>query len=148
MVVCKYINPPKKVEDSEKFLQEFIPLLTEYWETKGKAEYKGEELSLNVLSFVQMWRLGSLCILMAYEDNKPCGFLLGVRFRPMFYEANAFQIQDWYAPTPEVKDVIFKHLDEMLPLMNIHEVFATETNVGNIVPYKMVSSQYYNRYLL
>lgn len=129
-ITYKYIDPPATPEKGIEFMQNtMLPLLREYWEKKGKDLYN-KDMNFNVITFVQMWFMGSLVPVIAYDGDKPIGFFIGVRFVPILYDANALQAEVWYAPTQEIEQGMFDYLMTIVGFMNITEVLI-ETEEPN-----------------
>lgn len=122
----KYIDPPQSPEKAIDFLQHtLVPLLHEYWESEGKKIYNCE-MYFNVLTFVQIWNMGSMAIIIAYDGDKPAGFMLGVKFTPIMYNANALHTELLYAPTPEIRTGILNYLYTIVRFMDINEVWVRD----------------------
>lgn len=105
--------------------EKFAPLYTESW-IKEKAPKKGNPpFDMNVNVFANMWLSKALRIVLAYDDNrKPCGYLMGMTFRPMAYRATVFQVEDWYDGGDEkIKDGLFDYLYTMLKFIGADELW-------------------------
>lgn len=147
-ITYKYIDPPATPEKGVQFMQDtLLPLLREYWQKKGKELYN-KDMNFNVLTFVQMWFLGSLVPVIAYEDDKPVGFFIGVRFVPILYDANTLQAEVWYAPTPEIEQGMFDYLMTIIGFMNINEIRieTTEPHAPSI-PWRKVDTAVTTRHI-
>ena len=130
-VVYKYIEEPREHSDAIEFMQKtLMPMLNEYWAQRGKSMY-GCDMSFNVLTFTQMWIMGSLLIIIAYEDDKPGGFFIGVRFVPLLYNATAVQAEVYYGRTREIQDGLFKYLMNIIGFMGINEIWISSEVPGD-----------------
>lgn len=122
----KYIDPPRNTEKAIDFMKNvMLPMLREYWEAEGKNIYEAE-MSFNILTFIQMWNMGSLLIIIAYEDSKPVGFFIGVRFTPLLFDAAAVQVEIYYAHSKEIEDGIFDYLMKIVGFMNLNEIWLSK----------------------
>lgn len=125
-IVCKYIDPPRQPEKAIAFFKDtFIPLVTKYWETKGKSFY-GAPLALNLVPLAQTWLSGSLVMVLAYDDKTPIGFFCGVRFIPMLYNTVVLQGEVYYGPTPEIEQKIINYVGTIIKFMNVSEFWLNE----------------------
>ncbi len=90
------LEPTSDLNESMDMLNlQLAELYAKSWNADKKEVYD-KPFSLNIQAFVQMWFSKTLKIFIAYRDRKPVGFLLGMVFRPMPYEASVFQVEDWY----------------------------------------------------
>lgn len=139
-VTYKFIDTPATPDKSIEFMQNtLMPLLIEYWKKQGKSIYN-KELNFNIITFVQMWSMGSIVPIIAYEDGKPVGFFIGVRFVPMMYDAVALQAEVWYAPTPEIEQGMFDYLMTIIGFMNINEVRIETTDNSPKISWRKVTT--------
>ena len=54
------------------------------------------------------------------------GYLIGFQFRPMQYQANVFQVEDWYTGgNSEVEEGLFEYMYEGLRFLGVDEVLMT-----------------------
>lgn len=110
-------------------------LYREAWDKHMKANYSDKPFSLNATVFVNMWLSGVIKLFIVYNkaDNSPVGFLVGMTFRPMPYEANVFQIEDWYV-REEHKDAercLLDHVVNAIRYMSCDEIWTPGDNSGN-----------------
>lgn len=125
-ITYKYIDPPATAEKAVAFLQNtLVPLLDEYWSADGEPVY-GKPIQFNILTFAQMWNMGSLVIITAEEDKKPVGLYIGVRFVPIMYKANALQTEVLYGQTEGVRQGLCDYLMTIVSFMNIDEIRASD----------------------
>ena len=112
-------------ESLERLTREFAPLHMKAWEEVKKRHYN-KSYDLNVAGFAALWLNKSLKIFMAYEDAKTVGYLMGFHFRPMQYQANVFQVEDWYTGgNSEVEEGLFEYMYEGLRFLGVDEVLMT-----------------------
>lgn len=112
-------------ESLERLTREFAPLHMKSWEEVKKRHYN-KSYDLNVSAFAALWLNKSLKIFMAYEETRPVGYLIGFHFRPMQYQANVFQVEDWYASgDKEVEEGLFEYMYEGLRFLGVDEVLMT-----------------------
>lgn len=122
-VVYKYIEPPTTPEKSVTFVRDVLfPMLGEYWDSLGESVYN-KKMAFNILTFIQMWSLGSLVVVVAYENSTPVGFLLGTRYVPLLYEAAVVQTELCYSARPEVKNGLYEYLTTVVGFMNVNELW-------------------------
>lgn len=122
----KYIDPPKSPEKAVEFLKDtLMPLVQDYWDAEGK-QYYNRDLYFSILSFIQIWNMGSMCIIIAYDKERPVGFLLGIKFTPLMYNTNALHTEVVYAPTPEIREGILNYLYTIVRFMDISEVWVRD----------------------
>lgn len=90
------LEPTQDLNESMDMLgRDLADLYAKSWNADKKHVYD-KQFSLNIQAFAQMWFSKTLRVFMAYDGRKPVGFLIGIVFRPMPYEASVFQIEDWY----------------------------------------------------
>lgn len=97
MVTYDILEPGADINASIDNLSNTIGVLyAESWATDKEPDYK-KPFNLNFAAFVQMWLNSSLKLFVAREGNEIKGYLIGMVFRPLPYDASVFQIEDWYA---------------------------------------------------
>lgn len=101
-------------------------LYVDSWSRDKEPEYH-KPFSLNVAAFAQLWFMQSLRLFIAYDDDKPVGFLIGMVFRPLPYEASVFQVEDWYASgIDEVERGLFDFATSAVRFMGCDEVWVAD----------------------
>ena len=126
MITADILEPPagdpgQALDDMGRAV---APLMAEAWKENGKF-YGGRTFSLNAPALAQMWVSGDLKIFVAYgDDQKPCGFLCGLVFRPLQYDSRVFQITDWFGRTPEAERVLFKTALDAMKFLGVSEASA------------------------
>ena len=117
----------------DKLRDEVFPMLDKWWTTYG-AEHNGrEKLDINLLSFVQTWAMGSAFIAMAYDNDKPVGIFIGLRYSNMFYAGSTMQVAALYGDTAEIKEGLVDYVSSLVPAMMIDEVAVDSDACENIV---------------
>ena len=84
-------------ESLDRLTSIFAPLYTKSWMDKKAAVLGNPRFDMNVNAFAGMWLSKALRIFIAYEDNTPVGYLMGLAFRPLTHQSSVFHIEDWYA---------------------------------------------------
>lgn len=106
----------------------FAPIYTEHW-LQVEAPLRGNPtFSMNVNAFAQMWFSKVLRIFVAYgDDKKLAGYLLGMSFRPLTYQANIFQVEEWYARdnNQEVVKGLFEYTQSALRFIGADELWIS-----------------------
>lgn len=130
-ITCKYMDPPRKTDTCLEFLRDtLVPLIQKYWNEAGQKRY-GEPLAINMIPLAQAWLGGSLVVVIVYDDDRPVGFFLGVRFIPMLYSAVVLQSEVFYAPTAEIQYKMFKYVLDIIQFMNVTELWLnTDTPIN------------------
>lgn len=103
-------------------------LYKESWDTDKRAAYGDKPFALNIEAFARMWFTKSLKIFMAYDErNDPIGFLVGIVFRPLPYEATVFQVEDWFTRgNKEVERGLFQHVTNAIRYIGCDEIWASD----------------------
>ena len=105
----------------DRLRDEVFPMLEKWWAAYGMKE-TGRMLDINLLSFVQTWAMGSTLITMAYEDDKPVGVLIGLRYSHLFYTGATMQVIALYGDTPEVEQGPLDYVSSLIPAMSIDTI--------------------------
>lgn len=123
---CDLFDPSDDANASVDKLGDTIGnLYAELWDKHKKQHYGNAPFNLNVQVFVNLWLSRSMKIFMVYEDDgAPIGFLMGVPLRPFTYEAQVFQIEDWYARTPEAEKALLDYARQAVRLLGCDEVWC------------------------
>lgn len=128
MYTCELLEPERDLNESlENLTKIFAPLYTESW-VKEKAKFHGNPpFDMNVGVFANMWFTKAMKIIIAYKDTKPVGYLIGMVFRPLPYQANVFQVEDWYAAEDNytVTRQLFDYLLNALKFIGTDEVWVS-----------------------
>lgn len=109
-------------------------LYSEAWNKHMKAKYNDKPFNLHAAVFVNMWLAGSIKVFVVYDgnDNSPVGFLVGMVFRPLPYEASVFQIEEWYTKGDniEAERVLLDHVVGAIRYLACDEIWAPGGNDG------------------
>lgn len=120
------IEPIKNAEEATKFLAgNFLPIFDEYWEAKGK-DYYGARWDIKVVDFTQLWMHGTLTLVLAKDDDKPVGFILGAILRPLLYDTRLLRIETWYIKDRYLEYDMFSYLENGLKFMQVDEIIIPE----------------------
>ena len=105
----------------DKLRDEVFPMLDKWWKAYGMKE-TGRILDINLLSFVQTWAMGSTLITMAYDNDKPVGVLIGLRYSHLFYTGATMQVIALYGEKPEVEQGLLDYVSSLVPAMSIDTI--------------------------
>lgn len=112
-------------ESLEKLTRDFAPLHMQAWK-QAKQDAYGKGYDLNVGAFANMWLNRTLKIFMAYKDGKAIGYLTGIAFRPLQYQAALFQVEDWFTNNdPVVEDGLFQYMLNAIRFLGCDEILIT-----------------------
>lgn len=125
MIHCKIIQCPKTPAEAERFFkQEWGQLFDKHVAQETKR--CGEAIGLDVPAFMAAWEQRGITFIMAYEDGKPVGFMVGFVYHPLFYPKSVMLIERWYTESHAVTEEIFKYLLQILPVMQLAQVHISE----------------------
>lgn len=108
----------------------FAPIYTEHWVKDIAPTRDNRPFDMNVNVFANMWFSKALRIFMAYgDDGKAAGYLLGMAFRPLPYQASIFQVEEWYARNhnQEVVRGLFDYMQTALRFIGIDELWISHS---------------------
>lgn len=105
----------------DRLRDEVFPMLDKWWVAYGMKE-TGRIMDINLLSFVQTWAMGSTLITMAYEDDKPVGVLIGLRYSHLFYTGSTMQVIALYGERPDVEQGLLDYVSSLIPAMSIDTI--------------------------
>lgn len=100
-------------------------LYYQHWEEHQKAKFGGKPFNLNIQSLVTGWMNGTFKVFVARDTAATAaiaGFLIGMRYRPMCYEVESFNIIDWYAPHPDMEKALFDYVFQALRILGATEL--------------------------
>ena len=122
------LEPKQDPEESVKLASTVLaPLYQKCWQEEQEPHY-GKPFDLHAQLFLDLWFTGGSKIFLARErggENKPIGFLIGMLFRPIQYNAHVFQIQDWYGGgRADVEQQLFDHVVNALRFIGCDEVWV------------------------
>lgn len=101
-------------------------LYQECWDKNQRQFYGDKPFDLAINTFASMWFHGDMKLFMVYDDsNKPIGFLTGVKFRPMSYDAQVFQIHEWYVRgDAAIEQALFDHVVSAIRILGCQEIWC------------------------
>lgn len=108
---------------------EILPLAQKYWDKNE--QNSGDKLSINMMSFLNMWASDMLAIIVAYEDGKPVGLFMGIKYIPLMYNANTLQVIVLYGENKDIHDGLFNYVMSNSKFMGLSEIIIDE-KVGNV----------------
>jgi hypothetical protein len=126
MITADILEVPEgdKTAALEAMGRAVAPLMAKAWEDDRKF-FGDKPFNLNAPAMAQLWLSGDLKIFVAYDERQePVGYLSGVVYRPLQYEARVFAIQSWWAPTEDAKAVLFKTALDAMKFLGVPEAFA------------------------
>lgn len=100
-------------------------LYAESW-AKDKQETYGKPFNMNIAAFAQMWFNHSLKLLVAKDGDSVVGFLVGMVFRPLPYDAMVFQVEDWYSSVPEAEKGLFEYMEKAIRFIGCDEIWIAD----------------------
>lgn len=139
----------KSVEsDHEKSINclkdEVLPLLKKYWDKYEKNS--GEPLSINMMSFLNMWANDGLAIVIAYDDGKPVGIFMGAKYVPFMYKANTLQVIALYGESSDITDGLFNYVMSNTKFMGLTEIIVDDKMGVMPVAWQMKEAMIAKRY--
>ena len=122
------LEPKQDLEESVGLTSTLMaPLYQKCWKEEQE-EYYGKPFDLQAQLFLDLWFTGGSKIFLAREregEQKPIGFLVGMLFRPIQYNAHVFQVQDWYSGgRADVEQELFNHAISALRFIGCDEVWV------------------------
>lgn len=102
-------------------------LYQESWHTDKEPLYQ-KPFSLNAEVFARMWFSKALKIFIAYDEkHEAVGYLLGLVFRPLPYEASVFQVEDWFTRgNIELERQLFDHATQAIRYIGCDEIWVSD----------------------
>lgn len=127
MVTYDIFEPGTDVNASIDSLNTNIgPIYAESWVKDKQPDY-GKPFDMNVAAFVQMWLSNGIKLFVAMEDKKVVGYLIGMVFRPLPYNATVFQVEDWYARgDKEVEQGLFDFAMNAIRFIGCDEILIAD----------------------
>lgn len=122
----KFLDRPKTIEDAIGHLErDIVPLLGECWNARGKNFYHADIL-FDVQTFSTLWLGGGLSLVIAYDEDKPVGIFIGVKFRPMLFQARVLQVETCYGQTPAIEQGLYEYVASVLNVMGVDELWVQD----------------------
>lgn len=100
-------------------------IYAESW-VKDKQETYGKTFNMNLATFAQLWFNSALKIFVATENGNTVGFMVGMVFRPLPYDASVFQIEDWYSSRQDVVKGLFDYAQNAIRFIGCDEVWIAD----------------------
>ncbi len=100
-------------------------IYTESWVKDKQATY-GKPFNMNLATFAQLWFNSALKIFIASDNGKTVGFMVGMVFRPLPYDASVFQIEDWYSADPTVVKGLFDYAVQAIRFIGCDEIWIAD----------------------
>lgn len=132
---CKTIKISKDINETPAvFAQEIFPLMEKYWAQHGSKLYLGAQLAPNMLAMIEMLANGGLVPIVVYEEveqevkgikattQKPIGFAILLKFRPLTHQRNIVQMDVWYSDTDEGYIKLQEYLTDVFEILQVEEV--------------------------
>lgn len=130
----KYIERPKNAEDAIKVIEaDLLPMLNAAWERKGKSFYKSE-FAFNIEAFVTMWFAAGLVFAVAYDDDRPVGVFLGVKFTPFMFNRTVIQTETCYGETEEIERGLYDYICGLVGVLSASELWVATDNNESKMP--------------
>lgn len=109
-------------------------LYRDCWNNTKRDTYS-QPFNMNIQAFTSMWFSKALKIFVAYDavTRVPVGFLAGMVFRPIPYEANVFQIEEYYAMgglEDKVEPLLIDHAAQAMKYLGTDEVWVSRDSKG------------------
>jgi hypothetical protein len=100
----------------EFFIKTFIPLVTEFWEERGRAYYGVPAWSPTMAQgLLEMVDRHALVLLVCRDDSDaPCGMVFGTPVTHLMTGRTNFLVELWYGRTREAEELMFEKLREGL----------------------------------
>lgn len=129
-IYCDIFEPSNDANESlERLAKEFSGLYGKAWDKDKRGHYEGRKFDPNIPAIARMWLDKSLKIFMAYDrdTNTPVGYLMGIVFRPLPYQANVFQIDDWFHDgNIAVGAALFDYAKQAMRFIGCDEIWITD----------------------
>ena len=121
------LEPKQDPEESVRLASTVLaPLYQKCWQEEQEPYY-GKPFDLHAQLFLDLWFTGGSKIFLARRrgSDEAIGFLVGMLFRPIQYNAHVFQVQDWYAGgRADVEQELFDHVVSALRFIGCDEIWV------------------------
>lgn len=126
MVTYDILEPSSDYNASLDGLYKYLgSIYAESWHEDKEGTYN-KPFSLNIAAFARMWFDHALKIFIAMEDGEVVGFLVGMVFRPLPYEATVFQVEDWYSTREDVVAGLFDYAENAIRFIGCDELWVAD----------------------
>jgi len=123
------LEPTENFDESLDALTKNLgTLYMESWENDKRNIYN-RPFNLNIATFAHLWFSKSLKLFIAYEEgtDKAVGFIIGMVFRPLPYEASVFQFEDWYmGGDKQMEKDMFKYATDAIRFIGCDELWVAD----------------------
>lgn len=128
-VYCDILEPEGEPTQALEKLTGVLPdMHARAWAKDKQQYYPNRAYSPNIQALSQMWLDRVMKVFVAYDrtTNQPVGFLMGIVFRPIPYQASVFQIEDWFSDgDKEVENTLFKYMKDALRFLGCNEIWLS-----------------------
>lgn len=124
------LEPAQDIDKSLARLTEFfIPLYAKSWAEEKAPRKENQAFDVNAPTLANIWLSKAMKIFIAYDGEHPCGYLMGMVFRPLPYQALVFQVEDWYVENHnrQTEDGLFKYALEAIKFIGVDELWVAHT---------------------
>lgn len=126
MITYDILEPSSDYNASLDGLSKYIgKIYAESWAHDKQETYK-KPFDLNIAAFARMWFDHSLKIFLAMEGEEVQGFLVGIVFRPLPYNATVFQVEDWYSESVAVVKGLFEYAQNAIRFIGCDELWVAD----------------------
>lgn len=137
MVTFDILEPTQDFDTATERLTSVAgKLYAESWAAQHQHIYK-KPFALDAQTFLAMWMNRNLKIFVAYDEkHEPVGYLLGIVFRPMTYDASVFTVEDWYVRGNDkaTLDGLFAYVQQALKFIGCEEFRITQSEADYVPP--------------
>jgi hypothetical protein len=105
---------------------EFLPLVEEFWQRRGREFFRVDHWKLQALDFTQLWMDQRVILVMAYEDDKPAGFILAAQIQPLFYPQRQLHVDQWYDRSQEIEEAMFQYLLDHIKFLQVDALLVPD----------------------
>ena len=118
----KFVDKPRTFDEGADLIEhDIFPLLQKFWARKGEGFYK-KQLNFNAPAFVNLWVMNGLALVIAYDDKKPVGLFIGIKYNPMLFEATLLQVETLYGETADVEQGLLDYVGSIGNILGIDEL--------------------------
>jgi hypothetical protein len=132
LVEYKLLEPSgEPTQDVRTLAEKFAPLMDAFWAQHGKDYFGVPNWDIQPVSLTQLWMTRRLVILIAEENEKSIGFIMGVHLQPFFQQEGIFQVEAWYGVSGEVVHELFRLLKEVFKFLPEKFLYVPLYNYAN-----------------
>jgi hypothetical protein len=135
-LICRMLESAGDARQDVEMLAKYVgPLIDAFWRDRGHAWYGTGDWSVQAVPLAQLWMDRTMVIVVAEDDGKPAGFLLGIHLTPLFTKYSVFHVEAYYGTTPEADKAMLDFLRQMFGFTNDHQLalpcYAGENVMGD-----------------